>query len=437
MQKSTLLLALRTFKRYFFYLSSEKWSKEKYEAYQDDQLKKIIRHAAVHVPYYKELFEKINLDPLQFRGREDMCKIPLLEKDVFRTRQKDFVADNAEQFGVYWESTSGSTGTPLHLITDNSTKAHKLAAVVRAYQLAGYFPGKRTFSIQSYTFEDPQQVSKRYPWVNMWRFNSKLLKREAGLEIINMINTIKPHVFIGYPFSIFMISQIAKEQGIELHPFQTIITAGETLSKKRRELLEEAYGCKVHDFFSHHENVAVISECRHQQMHLFENFAYNEVVDEEGNTAESGTGLLVGTGFYNYAMPLIRYNVADNVVFETEGHACACGSKFRVVKEIIGRQNDYIETPDGRFLGNVLEHTIDNAKGVKLSQCVQDAVDHLYVNMIVDETFEEKSTDSITDALRVRLGSEIKIDYKVVDQLEKTKSGKTPFILSKIGHEYL
>jgi len=437
MKMSTISLVPRVFKRYLFYLRSEKWDRERYEAYQDEQLKKIIQHAAMHVPYYKELFKKIKLNPDQFRGRRDLDQLPILDKETVRTRQKDLIADNAEQFGIIWESTSGSTGTPLHLIIDNSTKAHKLAAVLRSYQWAGYFPGKRTFSLQSYTFKDVQAVSKRYPIENYWRFNSKLLNEDKALEVLEMINKFKPQVFIGYPFSILLIGQIAQQKGIEIHPFESIITAGETLSERRRTLLEEMYHCKVYDFFSHHENVAVITECQHQKKHIVESFAFNEVVDEQGNTSKSGSGLLVGTGFYNYAMPLIRYNIGDNAVLDTESQICSCGSKFRILKEIVGRQNDYLETPDGRFLGNVLEHAVDNAKGVRFSQCVQDTVDHIYINMIVDDTFTDESVKNFEQGLRLRLGNEINIDFKVVEQLEKTKSGKTPFIVSKIGHNYI
>jgi hypothetical protein len=57
--------------------------------------------------------------------------------------------------------------------------------------------------------------------------------------------------------------------------------------------------------------------------------------------------------------------------------------------------------------------------------------------MIVDETFSEESIKAFEQGLRLRLGNEIRIDFKVVDQLEKTKSGKTPFIISKIGHVYI
>jgi phenylacetate-CoA ligase len=438
MKLSTILFALKVFRRYVFYRRSENWDRSRIENYQDLQLRNLIKHAGRHVPYYRELFHKIKLDPQQFRGRADMHKIPLLEKDILRSRQDDFIADNAAQFGINWDSTSGSTGTPLHLIIDNSTKAHKLAAVLRAYQWAGYSPGKRTFSIQSYTFADPQAIAKHYSLANLWRFNSKLLNKETALEIVHMINEIKPQVFIGYPFSILMLSQFARKAGLKINPVESIITAGETLSKQRRTLLEEAYQCRVHDFFSHHEDVAVISECRNKVKHIFENFAYNEVVDDHSNdSSATGAGRLVGTGFYNYAMPLIRFNISDKVVFGSQEKTCDCGCKFRIVDEIIGRQNDFLETPDGRFLGNVLEHAVDNARGVKLSQCVQDAVDHIYINLIVDETFTDESIVNFEQGLRLRLGNEIKIDFRVVDHLEQTKSGKTPFIMSKIGHTYI
>lgn len=439
MQLSTISYAARVFNRYLFYLKTQKWDRNKIDGYQDRQLVKVVQHAAEHVPYYRNLFKEIGFDPSKFKGRTDMYKIPLLDKETLRTRQMEFVADNADQYGIHWDSTSGSTGTPLRFIIDDETKAHKLAAVIRSYCLAGYFPGKKTFSIQSYQFEKQNDISKRYKFINMWRFNSRLLKKETGIEVLNLINRFKPKVFIGYPFSILMLSKFAKDEGISIQPLQAIVTAGETLSENRRRLLENAFKCKVYDFYSHHEDVAIISECKHQKRHVFEDFAYNEIVNETGSNLpwEGSTGEIVGTGFYNYAMPLIRYKLGDTVKTDNSGHRCRCGSSFKTVKQIIGRQNDYIETPDGHFIGNVLEHAVDHAKGVILSQCVQDAIDHIYVNLIVDDTYTEESAAAFRLGLLQRLGNKIDIEFKIVKELEKNKSGKTPFIMSKIEHEYI
>jgi phenylacetate-CoA ligase len=438
MNISTISYATRVLQKFVFYIRSQKWNRKTIEEYQDRMLIKVVKHAAQNVLYYHNLFRKIKFNPNEFRGRADMHKIPLLDKEILRTRQNEFVAENADKYGINWDSTSGSTGTPLHLIIDNSTKAHKLAAVLRSYQWAGYSPWEKTFSIQSYTFDNPDDISKHYRFVNLWRFNSKLLSKDTAIEVVEMINNIKPKIFIGYPFSILMLSRFAKEQGLSIHPPESIVTAGETLSDQRRKLLEDAYKCKVFDFFSLHEDVAIMTECSYQTKHLYEDFAYNEIVDDHGQDASTrGIGELVGTGFYNYAMPLIRYRIGDIVRIDAGDQSCRCGRQFKVVKEIIGRQNDYLETPDGRFLGNVLEHAIDNSKGVVLSQCVQDAVDHVYLNLIIDDTFNDDSKVEMEEGLRARLGSEIKIDFKIVTELEKNKSGKTPFIMSKIGHEYI
>ena len=421
-----------------FFLSSQRWSKEKIEQYQDRRLRDIVRHAAEHVPYYRNLFKGIGFDPYKFRGREDMYKIPMLDKQTLRIRQDEFIADNASRYGISWDSTSGSTGTPLHFIEDNLTKASKLAVVLRSYQWAGYSPGKKTFSLQSYTFGDPALFSKYFPFVRLRRFDAKKLKKDTAMGLIDLIDRERPGILIGYPFSIFMLTQFAEREGRSIHPVESIVTAGETLSEKRRGLLETAYGCRVYDFFSHHENVAVITECENQTRHICEDFAYNEIVDESGKDAsEHGTGELAGTGFYNYAMPLIRYRIGDKVVLDKRNDVCGCGRNFRIIKEITGRQNDYLETPDGRLLGNVLEHSVDNAKGVVLSQCVQDAIDHIYVNLIVEKEFSEVSKMELEKGLRKRLGTEIKIDFRVVSELERSRSGKTPFIISKIGHEYI
>lgn len=420
-----------------FYHCSQWWDKNTIHSYQDARLRRIITHAADHVPYYRRLFKDIGLDVTRFKGREDMHKIPLLDKETLRRHQDEFIADNAERFGIHWDSTSGSTGKPLHLIVDNRTKAHKLAAVIRSYRWAGYFPWKKAFSIQSYQLDGPDHLFKHYKGVNLWRFDAKRLTRESALKIVKMINRIRPKIFIGYPFSLLMIARFAAEEGVSIRPVPSIVTAGETLSPQRRQFLESHFGCRVYDFYSHHENAAIVTECSHGTKHICEDFGYNEVVDENGAPLQQGVGRFVGTGFYNFAMPLIRYQTGDTVILPDSDLPCPCGRKHRRVEEIIGRQNDYIETPDGRFIGNVLEHSVDHSHGVVVSQCVQDALDHLYVNLVVDETFSESSTKALEKGLRKRLGEDIRIDFKVVEHLEKNKSGKTPFIMSKMGHEYV
>lgn len=422
-------------RQYVFYQCSQRWSRAKLEAYQDDRLRQLVRHAGKHVPYYRKLFGEISLDPNTFRGREDMHRIPLLDKETVRTHQQILIADNAARFGIVWESTSGSTGTPLHVIVDRGARANKLTALLRSYQWAGYKFGKRTFGLQSYYLkESDYQYNRLY---RVLRFDSNRFKRASAVVVIEVLNRLKPKFYMGFPFDLLMLSRFAAEDGAVIPKPDSMVTYGETLSKGKREALESAYGCPVFDYYSQHECTSMIAECERHSLHLIDDFAYHEVVDErEQYLTSSGTGELVGTGFYNYAMPLIRYRTRDNIVMNQDQTACSCGRSFTIIKEIVGKQCDYIETPDGRFLGAVMSHSIDNARGVVVSQCVQDALHHIYVNLVVDKNYSDDSQEALERDLRKRLGEEMKIDFHLVSQLERRPGGKTPFILSKIGHVY-
>ena len=429
MEKSIFQIPFRVLQRYRFYQKSQFWTKKQIDTYQNRKLIKLVQHAGKHVLYYRDLFKKINFDINKFRGREDLTHIPLLDKETVRSCKEKLVSDNAAKFGITWDSTSGSTGTPLHFILDNSVQANKIAALLRSYHWAGYRLGKRTFSIQSYYF--PKVDYKFNTFYNILRFDSNRLSRESALRAILKINKQKPKFFMGFPFDLLMLATFAHEAGLEIHAPQSIVTYGETLSDEKRNLLEKSYKCKIYDFFSMHECAAMVSECEHGNLHLIEDFAYHEIIEEEGMSK------LVGTNLYNFSMPLIRYKIDDIVVPETDTTPCKCGRNFRIVKKILGKQCDYIETPDGRILGAVMSHSIDNAQGVICSQLIQNSIFDIDVKLLTDSSYDRNSQQELERGLRKRLGNEIELKFMQVSQLEKLeKGGKTPFIISKIGNKF-
>jgi hypothetical protein len=104
-----------------------------------------------------------------------------------------------------------------------------------------------------------------------------------------------------------------------------------------------------------------------------------------------------------------------------------------MVREIEGRKEDFIQTPEGRFI-NLFEDPTSMGKGIMLSQYVQDSIDQLYVNIIPASGFEKESLKNVEEYLRDRLGNTIKIEFRIVSELEKRGGGKTPFVISKTGN---
>jgi len=421
-------------RRYLFYLRSQYWTPEEYEDFQDKMLRRLIRHAGRRIPYYQKLFRQTGLDPGRFSGRTDMHKIPLLDKETVQRRYKEFIPENVKPYKPQWLQTSGSTGTPLHFILDAATRANAVAVLFRSYRWAGYYPGKKVFTIRGYP-----DKKREYFYHPVWRsldFDSVRLTRKSAVHIMGKIRQLKPKVYKGFPFPLIRLSKIADDEGLKIPPAQSIITYGETVNRHRRALIEKAYGGKVFDHYSMSEYTARIDECEYTRKHIMEDFAYHEFVDKNGKPIEPpGMGEIIGTCFYNYAMPLIRYKIRDRAVLPAQGDTCPCGRHFRQVLKIEGRMDDYIQTPDGRFAG-MLEGPIKAAKGVKLCQYVQDAHEHMYVNVVPDNDFEKDSLKDVESVLRTRVGNSISIDFKIVPELELARSGKTPVILSKIGKNF-
>jgi hypothetical protein len=49
-------------------------------AFQDDRLRRLVRHAYDHVPHYRERFDREGLSPSEIRGVADLHRIPITSR---------------------------------------------------------------------------------------------------------------------------------------------------------------------------------------------------------------------------------------------------------------------------------------------------------------------------------------------------------------------
>ncbi|MDQ3655591.1 MAG: hypothetical protein M3457_10995 [Chloroflexota bacterium] len=98
-------------------------------------------------------------------------------------------------------------------------------------------------------------------------------------------------------------------------------------------LFEDVFGARVVRWYGQTEKVAFGSACPDfaGAYHLHPTYGIGEVVDN---------GTLLGTGFTNWAMPLLRYDTEDRA--DGVRPACACGMPFRTISGIKGRWDQTI-----------------------------------------------------------------------------------------------
>ena len=209
----------------------------------------------------------------------------------------------------------------------------------------------------------------------------------------------------------------------------SIVHYGENLGENDRIKLEEVYRTKVYDFYSHREDTVIAADPEPGKKYLMEDFFYPEILDDKGRIIEEGTGELIGTGFYNYTMPLIRYRTAD--ILTVRKWAEANPHKFKQVDMIQGRMNDKIITPAGRvyyFMGE----PVFGIPGIIASQFIQHAIDRVSVKLLTDGEFHMASTEDVKKKARDYLGEQMEFDVEIVDKFEERGSGKRPVIISKL-----
>lgn len=164
--------------------------------------------------------------------------------------------------------------------------------------------------------------------------------------IIEQYNQMKANILMAPPSLLRQILHLTTR----LHqPPQRIITYAEVLEKEEKWRIGQAFRAPVVEIYQASEG-QIASPCRCGNLHINEDLVYVELLGKDGRTPvtepRQRVSRMLVTNLVNTIQPLLRYEMNDLVVL---GEPCACGSKFRVIDQIIGRNDDvlYLTTIDG------------------------------------------------------------------------------------------
>lgn len=186
----------------------------------------------------------------------------------------------------------------------------------------------------SRTFNSPEFVNVRFP-VTL-----------ATDEIVAGLNDAQPDVLLAYPSALHVLSVEARAGRLRIAPPQ-ILSCSEPLLPEIRSAAEAAWDVRVGNAWGTSEGGGVAIPCAHAQSHLSDDLVIVEPVDEAGQTVAPGerSAKIFLTNLFNQALPLIRYEITDEVMMLAE--PCPCGSAHRCVADIHGRLDD-VFVYDGR-----------------------------------------------------------------------------------------
>jgi phenylacetate-CoA ligase len=132
-------LITRRVRRMYQALMSTQWaSPAEIQQLQGLRLRRLMRHVYHHVPYYRELFDRLKIRPDEIRTHGDLRKIPALsKKDVGENLYFDLFADNHKKREMQKVTTGGPDGERLDVYVDRMQLEMRFAAALRGLEWTG------------------------------------------------------------------------------------------------------------------------------------------------------------------------------------------------------------------------------------------------------------------------------------------------------------
>ena len=158
-------------------------------------------------------------------------------------------------------------------------------------------------------------------------------------KVVRLLRDLEVSLTWSLPTDALLWAAAAAHAGLrparDFPALRALFVGGEPLSVARRARIEEVWGVPVVEEYGATETGSLAGECPHGRLHLWADRAIFEVHDPRtGRTGPTGRGQLVITPLYREAMPLLRYNIEDEVKVSDED--CPCGWALPTVR-VLGR----------------------------------------------------------------------------------------------------
>ena len=423
-----------------FLRESQFWDEMRMEEYRSSRLRALVKHAYENVPYYKEAFDRIKLRPEDIRGTEDLYKIPVVTRDIFRSRNAEFIARGSSLRHVRTGKTGGTTGSPVIVYKDTADRTMTWASYYRWYEWMGIGMGEKTVtfwgagSVTENNYpENLRQFIINY-LQNTYVFNSFRINRELLPGVISKINRMKPVLIKGYLSSLLFLAGFMNENGIELSVrLKGLSSTTETLLDKDRKMLEAVFHVPVYDQYGCGEASAIAYECAaHRGMHLTQEHVIVEILDENKNPV-SGSGNVVVTNLDNFVMPFIKYENGD--MASMSAGKCICGVTSTLLASVDGRVSDAIILKDGARVHGVFFTDILYEKGISYEkirrfQVYQNKPGEIEFRIESPHVIDKQTDNLLAEVLRGYF-SYVRIIRS--EKLENETNGKFRYIKSEVS----
>ena len=162
-------------------------------------------------------------------------------------------------------------------------------------------------------------------------------------DAVRSLNAERPHVLLGPPTLLGKLADERLAGRLTIRP-ERVFSVAEALEPQDDERIAAAFGLPaLSQIYQCTEGLLAVS-CPHFRLHLME-----DLVAIQTEPLENGRVAPIVTDLWRTTQPILRYRLGDVLTLAPPDVRCQCGSRFRIIERIEGRQDDILAflTPAG------------------------------------------------------------------------------------------
>ena len=392
----------------------------------NDKLSNILKNAIKNVPYYRNL--NLNIKPNDINknnAKEILNMFPYLNKKTVMDNNKAFISEMYNKKELRYKTNGGSTGQYVGTWSSKEETEIEKAFFDYNWSKTGYKPYSKIVKMNyegiKKEFENPCSYHGDKIRISLNHLNENWIG-----EIFNKIKEFKPEFFHVYPLSFQYLLQYMESNNLRIKGVKGIFLASEIVTESILSLSKSVFKdvpIIFHYGLTERSNLAWGMLQNDKISYKCEKiYSYNENFVTEDNFYE-----IVGTSYWNYAMPLIRYKTQD--IGEIEDN---------IITSLEGRNQGLLITKQGHKVHG-LSLIIDefNWNYVENFQLVQNEIGKVEFHVEPKSTLNSDIKEKILDSLKAKARERFDIEIVTDDKILKTKSGKAILVVNNIRHKAL
>lgn len=434
-------LPLRMNRRYWklrkFLRDAQWWDGERIQDWQLKHLREIVAYAYQHVPGYQALYREAGVKPDTLESLADIRHFPFVTKELLRDNPEEFVSRKIPTRELNYVTTGGSTGVPFGFYHTSTNLWMEKAFIHASWERVGWQFGDTSAVLRNFI------GSKGHEWYYQPRYHElwfSIYNLDPGTyeNYLEKLVKFEPYFIQAYPSAITVLADFIIEHRDtgRIQP-RAILLGSENVYDLHKQRLSQAFpGTRVFAWYGHTEQAILAPACENtDQYHLWPFYGFTEIIGRNDEEVDCGeVGELVGTSFWNYGTPFIRYRTMD--MGRKGNSVCpSCGRQHQLLQTIEGRLQDYVVTREGNCitLTALIFGQHFHAFGViKNLQLYQDTPGIVIVKIVPTEKFTEEHLLEVKNRIENAVSYGLEARVILVDEISRTSQGKYRFLEQKL-----